>query len=218
MAQQPPTRAGGPPLTQGDRSFGEFMTFGLLAALFFGVVLGIPYVYRLLTSSWASPSWHPQTAITGTWVGVLAPPPLEGRKIERDPFWSEQSYQESLREQARLAAEHRKLPRAIYLDLGLDPFTLGSPKLRGTIRMCAYNGAVADFQFTSMSVGDEGGHLILTTKVSDEVGNLDFQRQDVDLQTKYSIMDQGLTGTLTHGSTSDFQAACDRVKADAEKP
>lgn len=193
---------------------GEFLRFAVIALLFFGVVLGIPYLYHL-TKAWAAPGIHPQTAITGTWAGVLAPPPLEAKVIARDPYLSEQHYQQSLQEQARQQRDQAMLPRAVYLDMSVSPFSVGNPRLRGVVRMCAYNGAVADFTIDTLAAGEGGGDVMLMTKASDETGNLTFHLAGGQLDTAYDIMGTKLSGKLARGSEQDFQNACRHVKAAA---
>jgi hypothetical protein len=190
---------------------GEWLRFVVVAALFFFVILGIPYLYRTLTSRVYSPSLHPRSALTGTWVGRLAGEPVS-TAYQRDPYASEGSYRLDMADTARRQLEEVYQTRVVYLDLGLNPFKLGNPELRGKVRMCAYNGAAADFQFTTMALGDTEVTLLLTTEVSDEFGNLYLNRSVEGLKAKYEPMGKPITGLLKRGSEDDFKRACEQVR------
>ena len=204
-------------MTHGNRTFGELVVFGLAAALFFGIFLGIPYLWRLHSNRWAAPSLHPQTAITGIWVGSLAAPNVQ-TDYPKDPFQSDTAYRLG-KESALQERRHNQMAaRAVYLDLSLDPYNFGSPRLRAKVRMCAYNGAQADFQSTSMSVGDDGAaSLVLSTKVSDEFGNLNLKLEGGRLQTEYQALDTTIKGVLVRGNLQDFQTQCDGVRSSATR-
>ncbi len=222
--REPDTAAGNsvPKLSQGDRIFGEWVTFGVLAAVVFGVVLAIPYGYRLITLRWASSNPSVSTGYMGSWVGtlqnanLLKSTPQDAANAPLDPFWSKEGQLNARAADLSQRVAPRHTSRAIYVDLGLDPFHFSSPSLRGKIRMCAYNGAKADFDFTTMSVGETGATLVLTTKASDEFGNLSLKLNDGKLKSTYEIMGRSIVGELTRGSLQDFQKVCDQVKATAQ--
>jgi hypothetical protein len=193
----------------------EWLRFAVVVAVLFFVVLGVPFLYRIFTSPAYSQRLRPKTAFTGTWVGVLQGPPAPGLG-PRDPYFSERTYQLGVQDILRRQHERVYRTRVLYLDLGLNPFKIGDPELRGKVRMCAYNGAATDFEFTTVLMDETGAKLVLTTKASDEFGNLTLKLNDGKLRTEYAIMENVVDGVLVHGDINDFKHACQRVASTSD--
>src|SRR5580698_2238015 len=93
----------------------EFLRFFIVIFILGSLFLGVPYGLRLYRNSWAAPKLHPDTALTGEWVGILKPsshpaPP----DLSPNPLVAESDRQEAIRELRQQKQDDFDNVRAIF--------------------------------------------------------------------------------------------------------
>lgn len=197
----------------------EFLRFFVVVFILGGIILGVPYGLRLYRNSWAAPGLHPDTVLTGEWVGILRPPSrLAPPDFSPSPFIAESTRQEGLRELRQQTQDDFANVRAIFISTSLDPFHIASASLRGSVTMCRRDGKVINYAFTTNRISDAGMSLILYNNTQSQFGNLDATLHGSVLAADYHGFEPHLQGDLRRGSHQDFEQACASLTASAQQP
>lgn len=197
----------------------EFLRFFVVVFILGGIILGVPYGLRLYRNSWAAPGLHPDTVLTGEWVGILRPPSRPAPPdFSPSPFIAESTRQEGLRELRQQTQDDFANVRAIFISTSLDPFHIASASLRGSVTMCRRDGKVINYAFTTNRISDAGMSLILYNNTQSQFGNLDATLHGSVLAADYHGFEPHLQGDLRRGSHQDFEQACASLTASAQQP
>jgi hypothetical protein len=197
----------------------EFLRFFIVIFILGSLFLGVPYGLRLYRNSWAAPGLHPETALTGEWVGILKPPSRPAPPdLSPNPFVAESDRQEAIRELRQQKQDDFDNVRAIFVSTSLDPFHIASASLRGSVTMCGRDGKLISYAFTTNRVSNAGMSLILYNDTQSQFGNLDATLNGSVLAADYHGFEPYLLGDLRRGSRQDFEQACSSLTASAQQP
>jgi hypothetical protein len=197
----------------------EFLRFFIVVFILGSLILGVPYGLRLYRNSWAAPGLHPDTVLTGEWVGTLRPPSRPAPPdLSPNPLVAESDRQEAIRELRQQKQDDFANVRAIFISTSLDPFHIASASLRGSVTMCGRDGKLISYAFTTNRISNAGMSLILYNDTQSQFGNLDATLHGGVLTAEYHGFEPHLLGDLRRGSHEDFEQSCASLTASAQQP